>query len=588
MLVPLAAVAAWVLFAPSRREVVVGSLRLWRQAKQALPAEARRRRRRVNLSWLLLLAGGLAGVLACAGWTVRAERPGRVVAIVVVPSAELIDVAVKELWRTGDALLNRFDANDRVYVAAPRRSLPDDVSAAVSPARAKELVAMIHPVPIPAATLRDELVLPADADHVYVIGPPPLPADGARVSHIPVVNAASAAAPRMLAVAATPLPDGNVQLFVRAAVSEPIAAKTTLYVYAPSDTQSYTRQTPWLPELVKHPWPTDRDHLLLDLPVRDAYFVALEAPPPPPPDGVLMARIMGTPVGTTLARAGLVRRETVRIKVATVGEMSMLVERLLRANIEWERMDDPADADVVIAVQAAVPEAGRGKPVLAIDPPSPPASWRRGFQRGPVLLGQADVAADPVTAGVDVARVSVRWARPFVPVDALQTQGVPLMREGGETLLLRSDDESSPRRVDVAFDIHHNNTDWVLDPGFVVLMCNAVDWLADRSASQGEVFYEFVTPERMGPLSNGTAAVMTGWPPASPLPWPGLYRDVVGQWHGVFIPNLAATEDRPPGEFDMNSLPLPAPRPLTESLQLWPWLLASAATLWLAGWWSRR
>jgi hypothetical protein len=278
LLAPLAAVAAWVLFAPARREVVVGSLRLWRQARQALPTEARRRRRRVNLSWALLLTGGLAGVLACAGWMFQPSRQGRVVAVVVMPSAELADV-MPALRETADALLNRLDANDRVYVVAPRWALPDHamspaVSVAVSPARAKEIVAALGPVPMLAAVLRDELVPPGDADHVYVIGPPALPTDGARVSYVSVDAAASAAAPRMLAVAATPLPDGRVQLFVRAAVGEATTA-TILRVNTPLTTSDATDSASLLAELAIQPWPAGRDHLLLELPARDAYFIAL-------------------------------------------------------------------------------------------------------------------------------------------------------------------------------------------------------------------------------------------------------------------------------------------------------------------------
>jgi len=596
LLLPLAVVAAWVLFRPARREVVVGSLRLWRQAREALSAEARRRRR-VNLAWVLLLAGGVAGVLACAGWTLRPERQGRSVAVVLVPSAEFAD-AMFELRQAADALLNRLDANDRVYVVAPRWALPDHAtspaapagagetpaSRAVSPARAKELVASLRPVPVSAATLRDELVPPAEADHVYVIGPHPAPPDAARVSHMAAESGESAAAPRILAVAASPLSDGRVQLFVRARTG----GGAVLQIFAPSGAAETASP---LTKIVSQLWMSGDDHALLELPSHDAYLVVL-APFDDLPPYTSRAGLPALP--SPLAQAGLVRREAVRVKIALVGKDSPLLERLIRVNPAWERAEDPADAAVVVAVQAAVPADIAGKPVLMIDPPSPPASWLRGELRGPVLLAEAVVADDPVTTGADLARVGVRHVRPFVPVDVSQIQGLALARaDDGGVLMLRSDayvaatriGAASPRRVDIAFDIDPRNTDWGLDPSFVVLMCNAVDWLAGQATPTGEARYEFVTPAQAGPSPDWRAVTPT--PAATPLPWPGLYRDAAGQWHGVFLPTLDGQEEEPRETPDIDALPLPAPKSLTKPLDLWPWLLTAAAIFWLAGWWLR-
>ncbi|MCL2700507.1 MAG: BatA domain-containing protein [Phycisphaerae bacterium] len=629
LVAPLAAVAVWALVRPARREVVVGSLRLWRQARQALPAAARRRRRRVNIAWLLLLAGGLAGVLACTGWTLGPARQGRAVAVVVTPSAELVD-AMPALRQAADALLDQLDPDDRVYVIAPRWSLPDHAATtvaspesqrAVTPARAKEIVATLRPVPMPAATLLEELVPPDDADHVYIIGPPPTPRDSARVSHIPVDadNMDFATAPRILALAAEPLPDDRVQLFVRGtdggtpltwADLLPGSARTSpnspthtlmaLYVFAPPNAPSGSPESPTrLERIATQEWAIGHDQVLLELPARDAYLVALapvfvlsgdRTDPLNPLTGM-----------SPLAQAGLARRETGRTKIVVVGRDSPLLERLIRVNPGWEHVEDPTDADVVMAAQASPPAAAGGKPVLAIDPPSPPPSWQRGEERGPVLLGQAVVADDPVTAGADLARVGVRRVRPFVPVDTSQILGLPLVRDDGATLILRSANDSPTRRVDVAFDIDPLNTDWGLDASFVVLLSNAVDWLAGqaptgqpspRRPSTGHATYEFITPTQAGPATGWHAASPTL--EATPLPWPGLYRDGQGQWQGVFIPNIAGPAEQPTTQTatqsptDIATLPLPAPRSLTEPLNLWPWLLAAAAVLWLGGWWSRQ
>ena len=81
--------ALWALHRPWRRVAVVGSLALWEKAVGALGRQERRRSRRVSLSWLCLLAGALAAVLAAANPTWFSSSPARRIMIVPVASAEL-------------------------------------------------------------------------------------------------------------------------------------------------------------------------------------------------------------------------------------------------------------------------------------------------------------------------------------------------------------------------------------------------------------------------------------------------------------------------------------------------------------------
>jgi hypothetical protein len=63
-LLGVAGVAVFTLLHPTRRAVVVPSLRLWTQAAGQQSQSVSRRRRRVSLPWMLLLLGAIFGVLA--------------------------------------------------------------------------------------------------------------------------------------------------------------------------------------------------------------------------------------------------------------------------------------------------------------------------------------------------------------------------------------------------------------------------------------------------------------------------------------------------------------------------------------------
>ncbi|MCY2926186.1 MAG: BatA domain-containing protein [Planctomycetota bacterium] len=151
----VAAAALWAMFRPSRKHVVVASLSLWQEALAATPL-AGRRARRISWSWLLLLAGAVAGVTALAGPVVRPEAAARRVAIALRPSAELGGPAgLGELRHAVGALLDRLSGNDRVQLLLPAAA--GGGGQWVSPAQAREALqrpAILCPTPRPTRSTR--------------------------------------------------------------------------------------------------------------------------------------------------------------------------------------------------------------------------------------------------------------------------------------------------------------------------------------------------------------------------------------------------------------------------------------------------
>ncbi|MBN1942793.1 MAG: hypothetical protein JW849_05805 [Phycisphaerae bacterium] len=72
-LLPVAAVAAWAYLRPVRRELLVGSLALWRVASRSLGEAGTRSARRIPPGWALLLAGATLAVLALGEPTWRRD-----------------------------------------------------------------------------------------------------------------------------------------------------------------------------------------------------------------------------------------------------------------------------------------------------------------------------------------------------------------------------------------------------------------------------------------------------------------------------------------------------------------------------------
>jgi len=563
LFLPLVAVAVWALFRPARQLVVVGSLKLWQQAQQALASTSQRRRRRINIAWLLLAVGAVLAVLAAAGPVFNAQRPARRVALVVAPSAELAGEGAARLREAAGRLLDRLSSDDRVYLVAPASlGLPAEP---VSPGQARDLIVRITPLPVPARQMLPELAPPANIQHTYYLLPAGVTApQGPAVSSVSIPISIGLT---MQTAAAAPLGEGkDVQLFVRVGGLHS-GAGVSIKVYVP--------QGAGVVELANKPLPTGATTLLTQLPARDGYLVAAQAGTAPP---------------SPLAMAGLARVDVRRTAVAIVGKPAPLLERFVRINPALQRVDRVEDAQVVLAVGVDPPA---GKAALVIDPPTAPANWQRENERGPLLLHDSAVAPDAVTQDLDVARVAVRRVRPFAPVDRAMATDKPLVQMGGLTLILRTADDASPRRVYVAFDMAAANTDFGLNESFVVFLANTMAFLGNQPGGGALNTYETVEPRQAGPAKDWQPLAPAEWSVARPqtMPWPGLYRDPAGTLHGVGIGPLATTDAATqPAEIVSNSVgnvPLPAPEPTGQPLVLWPGLLLLAAASWLAGWWIR-
>jgi len=559
LLLPLAAVAVWALFRPARQLVVVGSLKLWQQAQQALANASQRRRRRVNIAWLLLAAGAAMAVLAAAGPVFNAQRPARRVALVIAPSAELAGEGAARLREIAGRMLDRLGSDDRVYVVAPASlGLPAEP---VSSGRARDLVNRITPLPVPARRMLAELAPPESVQHTYYLLPAGVAGpQGPAVSSVSIPTATGLT---IQSIAAVPLGDGKeVQLFVRVGGVHSGAA-VTVKVYAP--------QGAGVAELTNKPLPAGATTLLMQLPARDGYLVTVQAGKAPP---------------SPLAMAGLARVDVRRITVELVGKPAPLLERFVRINPSLQRVDRVEDAQVVLAVGVDPPA---GKAALVVDPPTAPANWQREKERGPLLLHDAAIAPDVVTQDLDLSRVAVRRVRPFAPVDRAMTTDKPLVQMGGQTLILRTADDASPRRVYVAFDMAAANTDFGLNESFVVFLANATAFLGNQGSAGALSTYETIEPRQAGPVNDWQPLAPAEWLVARPqtMPWPGLYRDAAGALHGVSMGPLATTDATTQPAESVEDIPLPAPEPMGRPVVLWPGLLLLAAASWLAGWWMR-
>ncbi|MCY2932271.1 MAG: BatA domain-containing protein, partial [Planctomycetota bacterium] len=206
----VAAAAVWAMFRPARKRTDVASLSLWQEALAGVPPAARRARR-LSWSWLLLLAGAAAGVVALAGPVVRREAPARHVAIALRPSAELGGApGLGELRRAAGALLDRLNGDDRVQLLLPAEA--GGAGDWLSPAAARERIDHLELLWAPAG----QLLLPpasADAQHTWIFTPAGA-ADPAGPS-VTVIRLAAHLSPVTIdAVTAVPGGENSTRMFV--------------------------------------------------------------------------------------------------------------------------------------------------------------------------------------------------------------------------------------------------------------------------------------------------------------------------------------------------------------------------------------
>lgn len=557
-LVAVAAVGLWALYRPHRPIVPVGSLELWRRALAGRGASGRATRR-VTLSWLILLAGATAAVMALSQPIVPTGMLRRNVAVAIYPSAE---IDANEMRQAAEALLDRLDRVDRVQLVLP--DVLGGPSDWLNWPEVRDRLAKLQTLPAASADLTTPAASP-DAQHTYRFV-----AAGADVASGPAVTVielpARLPAVGIEAFAARPLPDGTVSLFVAAR----------------------NRSDRTLPARVLLHEADESGELAPARIVAEAQLAAGAR-------GQWTATASGAPAfcvriesGQSVGRAFLARRQAVKATVAMVGRDCPLIRRFIRVAPTLELQADANAADVIIADSVDVRSA---KPALLIDPPSPPATWRKGDSVGPLLLGRADQASDdPVMQHVDLSGVAVRRARPWTTLAAFS----PLKRlasiAGGGALILRTDpaasDASAARRVYVAFDLSGENTNFATTDAFVIFMDNAMRWLTRRA--EPSVEYAYVTPLSAGRRADWQRLDAEADDAPAPLAQPGLYRDEAGRLHAVSLVALQANAPATPALRAVAAATLPSPMPASQPAQLWPIFAAAAGACWLGGWTLRR
>ena len=551
------ATALWALLRPARQLAVVGSLELWQKAADALDRSVRRRSRRVTASWVLLLAGSVAGVLSLARPVYHAGVQARRVAIEICPSAELAGPGgMDELRSAAGALLDRLESQDRVRLVLP--AAIGGSSDWLTPSEARGRIGALQAVPVRAEEVRSPAVI-GEAQHAYRFRPA-----GTNVAwgpDISVVELPTHLAPVTIeAVGAAELPGGRMQILVALrggsanAWTGRIAIRTFDGAGAPQS--AYTADA------------TTRQ------PVVAAY----------PASAALEVEVLhkgGAPVGVGDLAALVRSRADVR-KAAMLGADEPKVRRYVEIDRLLQLVAEAKDAVVVIAYRVDPPAE---KPALVICPSAPPLGWQKGEAVGPILLADATVTPDdPVTRDVDLGGVAVRRATPWLPGET--QSGISLVTWRRAALVLRNDPDAEtgpvrpPRRVYLAFPLGGENTNLATSEAFVVLLANAMRWLPQTPGGGTE--YGFVSPQQAG--TNRDWQVVGAAPRGGALPWPGLYKDSSGGLHAVSVVGLRSAEPAIAPARAVAELRLPAPRYADIGREFWPWLVVAAIALCLAGW----
>ena len=562
-LAAVAAAAAWALLRPGRRLAVVASVRLWQEAIQSMDRSHRRRSRRVTASWLVLLLGATLAVLAAAGPVYHAQRPGRRVALVICPSAELAGEGVKHLRAEASTLLGRLDDDDRVTLVLP--AILGGRQPPVSPRRAADRLAYLAALPAE----RDETAIPPVEQAVqrtYELVPAGSP-DPARpgVTRIEIPHPVAPAA--IDAIGAVQLPGtGRMEVFL-AATNRTAAA--------------------WHGRLVVTVRDVDRDdkRTFMDRPIRLAAGARGQWLQRGPSAQMVSAQLLadGKPLGSVAAAAFLVRRSAQRRKITLTGADEPLLRRYVQADESLVSVARPAEADIVVTNGESAPA---GKAALVIRPPSPPAGWRWAKTAESAVLADAQVAVDhDVMRHVDLAGVQVRRLAGWESVGLSDLE--VLVGRGGAALVLAGS-SGGVRRVYVTFDLAAENTNFALRQDFVVFLANVMRYLAPPGRPRAE--FRHVRPTRAPPAGGRDWKRLLGPDPDpfagpdGPLFAPGIYRDAAGQLHAVSLVGLApAPPDRPRGP-TADDVELPQPQPVGRQVALWPYLVAAAMAAWVIGW----
>ncbi|NBB95687.1 MAG: hypothetical protein GVY16_08085 [Planctomycetes bacterium] len=553
---PVAAAALWALWRPGRQLIVVASTDLWQQAFAALSPSQRRATRRLSASWWCLLVGALLAVLALARPILTRQAPQRRVGVVVVPSAETANSNGLPPVEAAKVLVGRLGEADRVQLLLP--AILGGASDWLTPQQVEQRLVEANVLPATA----DALSVPAassDAQAVYMFVPVTFEASGGPQQSI-FLASGSSNGPRF--VDARTARSGRVRMMLS---GEPAEDDRAVQVEAVGTGGRSAGR-------LELPWPRLKMTVTAEVAAAEAYALSMI-------DDSHRPAIIGR-------QAWLARQPREPIRVALIGRDAGMLRRYVEADTLLEPVAGPDDADVVVAVGADAPS---GRPVLRIDPSGAPAGWRRGDRRQAVTLDAADIAADdPLMRNVDVDGMAVRRVTPWIPGDVAAGRAVMLL--DGEAVAVRSSEAppaGGPRWAAIAFDISPENTNLAVSDAFLVLLANAVRWLAGDARASGD--YAAVRPIEAADW-QAWQCIDGGRPDdiaAGPLPWPGLYRDAAGRLVAVNLLDERGWPDRAISLDALRAAPLPEPVAAEANVTLWPWLAGLAGAFWMLGWWVR-
>ncbi len=541
------------------RLMVVSSVKLWLGAG-GVSENSSYRNRRITASWVCLLLGATAGVIALAGPVWQVSGPVRHVRLELSPSAELATSAgLKALRSTALTFLDRLNSGDFVQVVLP-------VSAGgagdwLTQPEARNELQKIQPLPIRAA----DMIFPpghAIAQHTYRIGPAGVgQAELPGLSQIDIPTDIPAIS--FDAIAGKIQPGGKVQIF---AALRNNGSKT---------------------------WQGDVVIQSVDMPGDGPVNVPTRIGPG---QVVHVIREM-TPAGgfrisAGEARAWLARQNSHRVKVTIQGRDEPALRRYIQADPLLELWAGVGDADLIIANGAEPPS---GVPALMINPPkSPPGLQADGVMEN-ILLSRADVSAsDDILKNVALAGLAIRQARPWSADRYSMSRAVSLISVEGRILMSRTAPGSSalstPRRVYTAFDISAENTNIQTDQNFVVLLANVFRWLTKSDSAEARITYSYQTPIQTAGESSWEIvdAGRPGWVKnvsgEGLKKWPGLYRDEAAGLHAVNLIGLTSAKPARPPEQTIAALILPSPVQTDAAWPIWPGLIVLTIIFWVTGW----
>lgn len=593
-LLALPILALWIL-RPRRRQRVIGSTLLWRQALDNVQASQPWQR----LRWHILLALQLAAIAALAlalarpfqlaasglaGETfVLLDASASMQATDVSPSRfavakQLIGQTIDQLPRDGRLTIVLMADEPRLLIArsGDRRSLHAALDAAQPTIGGASLAAALSLIaPLAAESPRTRVLVYSDGgtDDATRLGQLPFPVDWIRVG--------GATANVAIAAFATQQTEQGPVALARIANtgSSPVTDRVELW----ADGRLYDARQITVPagESISETWATL-----------------------PKGAQALEARLSG-PDALALdnrAFATITPGQPVRLLLITSGNPFLRQALQLTPGVQLgvaEHLVDDATADIVI-YDGVAPSTLPASNVLLIHPPVGSLPWPIGSDRSVDLIRVVNTS--PINRFIDLGQVHVRSTRAMtVPPDAQ----VLIADSTGPLLAVREVDR---RRVGVlGFDLHQS--DLPLDSSFPVLIANLIDWLRPGSSEAGRS------------IAPGSAVNVVPWPAATKVvlvrpdgstetlapPFParpiadtdelGIYQVVQsapGQpdrtsWFAVNLFSPRESNLTPPP-----SLPVEVGKasatvvPTSIPLDLWPWVAVGTLVILVAEWWVYR